>query len=319
MASPSGPTAACDGAGTHHRSTGTAAEKRPGHTGYRLARKAFGHRRGHQSSSGQRQATAIPHFRRSAENLRIGRARRALLANPGAPVAPRGVPRMGQGRRLSPQQVPRLQVVGLGHGFGRAAGRFLVRALVPVPPGGSAPRSGALGGPGGCQEGVQGKPEGNPAALGRGSPRVSPATGTECSFPLSRLPAQRFCRSRSRPRPRGPLGVGARSGTEEADHRRWSSQAGGTTGAPAGRTMAARRTGWVCGGCACGVRGWRWLRWGPLLLLAGPRGEGLPAEGRPQGLGWVVGDGLVGTPVRFCRPTELVAGGGRSRVWFHGG
>ncbi len=68
---------------------------------------------------------------------------------------------------------------------------------------------------------MRGKPPGNPAALGRGSPVVSPATGTQCPFPPSRLPALALsCLRRSRPQPRGPLGVGVRSGTVEATPRR---------------------------------------------------------------------------------------------------
>jgi hypothetical protein len=56
-----------------------------------------------------------------------------------------------------------------------------------------------------------------------------------------------------------PLGVRVRSGTAQADPRRGSSQVGGTTGAPTGRTLAARCVRWVCGCCVCFGRG----RWAP--------------------------------------------------------
>jgi hypothetical protein len=68
-----------------------------------------------------------------------------------------------------------------------------------------------MGGAGGNLWGTQ-------VAMGMGAPMVSPRAGP---------PARR---SRSRPRPRGPLGVRVRSGTAEADPRRGSSQAGETTG-----------------------------------------------------------------------------------------
>jgi hypothetical protein len=89
------------------------------------------------------------------------------------------------------------------------------------------------------EKGVRGRNREGTVRRGPGALVVSPP-------PVVRLPA---CRSCPRPRPRGPLGVGVRSGTAEADPRRGSSQAGGTTGAPAGRTPAARQVRWVCGRC----------------------------------------------------------------------
>lgn len=62
-----------------------------------------------------------------------------------------------------------------------------------------------------------------------------------------------FCRSRSRPLSRGPLGVGEWPGTAQADHRRWSPHASGTTSTPAGCTLAVRCVRTVRSHCAVAV------------------------------------------------------------------
>ena len=90
-----------------------------------------------------------------------------------------------------------------------------------------------------------------PASPNPGCPRYAHAV------PVPRCPA---CLYHHLPEPfptsvsASPWG-GQRSGTAEADPRRGSPHAGGTYGCARARTVAARRTWWVCGRCAVVVGG----------------------------------------------------------------
>jgi hypothetical protein len=75
----------------------------------------------------------------------------------------------------TPLAVPRGLAVCLCAGFGLRCLLFLARLVLACAATACAPRSGASGGPGGGKDGVRGKPRGNPGAVGKSSPVVSPA------------------------------------------------------------------------------------------------------------------------------------------------
>jgi hypothetical protein len=118
------------------------------------------------------------------------------------------------------------------------------RGLGPGPEGSRRGCGGTGGEPWGCRGRV---------------PLGSPRHGHEVPVPpLSCLPAPAVFAGAVPDLALGvPLGVGEWSGTAEADPRRGSLQAGGTTGTAFGRTVATRRVAGLCGDCAATGRNWQ--------------------------------------------------------------